>query len=156
MRPPLFVRLIAAAMLTVACHSASSPAAASPASRPDNNASPSRAASLPPGFTALQIAEGDSLFNTTSCWRCHGMEGRGTANGPTFRRGTWQHGDGSIEDIVRTIQTGVPLDAIQDTTYELEMNANPSKFTPPQIRSVAAYVWSLSRARVVKKREPSP
>jgi hypothetical protein len=31
------------------------------------------------------------------------------------------------------------------------MNPNPSRFTPSQIRSVAAYIWTVSRARDVKK-----
>ena len=39
---------------------------------------------LPPGFTARDVAVGDSLFNARSCRRCHGLGGKGTVNGPTF------------------------------------------------------------------------
>lgn len=105
---------------------------------------------LPPGFTARDVAVGDSLFNARSCRRCHGLGGKGTVNGPTFLSGTWRHGNGTIADIARTILSGVPLDSIKDSTFKLDMHPNPSDFSPSQIQSVAAYVWTLSRARVVK------
>jgi mono/diheme cytochrome c family protein len=164
MRTPLFSRFrvrpaadrllasIATAMFVIACHRApGSPPTPSSAARPENRAAASTVPNLPPGFTALQVAEGDSLFNHTSCWRCHGMDARGSANGPTFRRGVWQHGDGSVGAIAHTIEVGVPPTEIKDTTFELQMNPNPSRFTPSQIRSVAAYIWTVSRARDVKK-----
>ena len=109
---------------------------------------------LPPGFTARDVAVGDSLFNARSCRRCHGLGGKGTVNGPTFLSGTWRHGNGTIADIARTIVSGVPLDSIKDSTFKLDMHPNPSDFSPSQIQSVAAYVWTLSRARIVKPPAP--
>jgi len=50
--------------------------------------------------------------------------------------------------------SGVPLDSIKDSTFKLDMHPNPSDFSPSQIQSVAAYVWTLSRARIVKPPAP--
>jgi len=54
----------------------------------------------------------------------------------------------------REVESGVPLDSIKDSTFKLDMHPNPSDFSPSQIQSVAAYVWTLSRARIVKPPAP--
>lgn len=111
-------------------------------------ARPAAVPALPTGVTLAMIAEGDSLFNTRSCWRCHGTKGVGAVNGPALAGKTkWDHGTGSYADIVKTVISGVPKDSIKDPSRPNAMRARDSMqplLTDPQVSAVAAYVWSLS------------
>lgn len=95
-------------------------------------------------WTAM-VAEGDSIFNSQSCRRCHGDNGSGGRNGPDLTDSTWVQSDGSLEGIRRTIFWGVRREAFSDPAWRFEMNpgggADP---TWAQYSSLAAYVWSLS------------
>ena len=109
---------------------------------------------LPPGVTAQMVAEGDSIFNNTvpqitPCARCHGVKGVGAQNGPSLVAGKWLQSDGSFDGIVGTITNGVPRGQIKDPSHTNGMTARggPLRLTDPQIKSVAAYIYSISRAK---------
>jgi len=103
---------------------------------------------MPAGVTAAMVAEGDSLFHARSCRNCHGPDAKGRQNGPDLTSGKFMHVNGSYEDFVRIITTGVPADSIKDKSHTLPMNprggGRPPLLTDDQIKSVAAYVYSLN------------
>jgi mono/diheme cytochrome c family protein len=140
--PP--VAAAATVLLVAACSAATTQTAPAPsASAAAAPAAPAR----PPEVTAAAIAEGDSLFAAGSCTRCHGAKGIGAARGPSLVAGPWLQHSGTYAEIVRTITDGVPRAAIKDTTHRFPMSARggPMNLTDPQIKSLAAYVWSISR-----------
>jgi mono/diheme cytochrome c family protein len=94
---------------------------------------------------AAMIAEGDSIFNSGSCARCHGNGGSGGPNGPDLTDATWVQSDGSLEEIRRTIFWGVRRELLSDPSLRFEMNPGGGMApTWEQHASLAAYVWSLS------------
>ena len=102
---------------------------------------------LPTGVTMAMITQGDSIFNTASCQRCHGKGGIGAQNGPALAAGNWQHGSGSFDDIVKTISSGVTKEEMKDQTRRFPMRARGGVqplLTDEQVKAVAAYVWSIS------------
>ena len=103
----------------------------------------------PAGVSAALIARGDSLFNNGSCVRCHGARGVGAQNGPSLVSGAWLHHRGTPEEIARTITTGVPRTALKDASRRFAMNprGGPMNLSDEQVQAVAAYVWSISRAK---------
>ncbi len=108
-----------------------------------------------PAPDARLVAQGDSLFNNGACVRCHARAGVGGANGPSLASGQWLHADGSLPSLVRVITAGVPRDSLRDTSRRFPMNprGGPMNLTDPQVSALAAYVWSISRA---KQQRPSP
>jgi mono/diheme cytochrome c family protein len=132
--------------------SAPSPAAsagAGPAAKPVAPVAPAMPATpkLPPGVTAEMIALGDSIFNTASCQRCHGKGAVGATNAPSLIRTTWDHGSGSIDDIAKTIISGVPKEEQKDKTRPFAMRPRGGvvpALADDQVRAVAAYVYSLN------------
>ena len=89
--------------------------------------------------------------------RCFTREAAGTAtvpdakgrtNGPDLTSGKFMHVNGSYEDFVRIITSGVPAEQIKDKTHTLAMNprggGRPPLLTDDQIKAVAAYVYSLN------------
>jgi mono/diheme cytochrome c family protein len=118
----------------------SSPAASSAAARPSN--------ALPAGVTLAMVTQGDSIYHARSCARCHGADAKGATNGPDLTTATHTHVNGSYDDFVRIITDGVPKDSLKVATHPFPMPARggprPAPLTDPEIRSVAAYVYSLS------------
>src|SRR5207247_10876034 len=104
------------------------------------------APAIPAGVTPAMIAQGDTLFNTKSCVRCHGPNGVGGPRAPNLTDQTWIHIDGSYDAIVRIVTTGFTKAEQKDPQYQLTMNPRGGgmPLTDDQIRAVAAYVWSLS------------
>lgn len=97
---------------------------------------------------AGMLAEGDSLFNGGSCARCHGQAGTGGRNGPDLTDATWVQGDGSLEEVRRTIFWGVRREHLSDPSWRFEMNPGGGlDLEWEQYASLAAYVWSLSNGR---------
>lgn len=141
-----------AIMATVAaCHHnpgvATSPAAAGMPNTPANPANSAARRGLPNGVTALMVAEGDSIFHARGCKNCHGADAKGAANGPNLTSGKFLHVDGSYDGFVRIIDSGVPADQIKDPAHKIPMGGKggrPTPLTDAQIRSVAAYVYSLN------------
>ena len=140
MRRSLLLAPLAVALVLTGCSKATTAAAAAP-----------KGPVMPAGVTPASIAMGDSIFNGTGapCQRCHGQKGVGGQNGPSLVAGPWLHSTGKYEEIVSTITTGVPRTALKDQTRRFPMNprGGPMNLTDDQVKAVAAYVYSISRAR---------
>ena len=145
-RPTLF---IVAATAIAACSSGGGSPASAPApsnARPVTTAA-AAAMNAAPAVTPAMIAMGDSIFHAASCRRCHGMDAKGAQNGPSLMGPTFLHVNGSYNDFVRIIMSGVPADSIKDKSHTLPMRARGGGQTPltdDQVKAVAAYVYSLS------------
>jgi mono/diheme cytochrome c family protein len=135
-----------------ACHRGGGATATSASPSPSTAVAPSGAArpaagGLPVGLTPQMIALGDSLFHARSCVRCHGADAKGAQNGPDLTVSTHMHVNGTYEDFVRLITSGVPRDSILDKSHRFAMQprgGNQNQLTDEQVRAVAAYVYSLS------------
>lgn len=101
--------------------------------------------SLPPGVTQEMITEGKSLFNGLGlCMACHGTDAKGIPNlGADLTDEEWQHGDGSFENILKTIAEGVTAEKSSSGTVMPPKGG--STLSDAQLKAVAAYAWSLSR-----------
>lgn len=135
------------ALAFVACRSAS---------RGGSNGGGGAAARVvtPADVTPANVTLGDSLFNTGSCQRCHGAKGIGGPRGPVLTDNQWdQLATGSFDEIVAVITTGVPKEKIKVTTRPNAMNprGGPMRLTDPQVKALAAYVWTLSHPTAAKK-----
>src|SRR5690606_20771143 len=62
---------------------------------------------LPEGVTQDMVAQGKTVFETSTCWTCHGMDGAGGPLAPSLRDGDWLNTDGTIEGIINIVRTGV-------------------------------------------------
>jgi mono/diheme cytochrome c family protein len=104
-----------------------------------------QADSLHPGVTPAAVEDGKKLYAGAGlCSACHGPQGRGVQGlGANLADAKWVHSDGSFEAIVRQIQQGVTPD--KSTTGVAMPPKGGSQLTDAQVRSVAAYVWTLSR-----------
>jgi mono/diheme cytochrome c family protein len=144
--------LVAAAVTLGACsHGTSSTSTApAPTSAPAASSAAARPAAggMPAGVTAAMVAEGDSLFHARSCRNCHGPDAKGRTNGPDLTSGKFMHVNGSYDDFVRIITSGVPADQIKDKSHTLAMNprggGRPPLLTDDQVKAIAAYVYSLN------------
>lgn len=147
-RPTLF---IVAAAAIAACSSGGGSAAPAPAPASSNARPATTAAAAPaaaaPAVTPAMIAMGDSIYHAASCRRCHGPDAKGAQNGPSLLGPSFMHVNGSYNDFVRLITSGVPTDSIKDKSHQFPMRArgggNPP-LTDDQVKAVAAYVYSLS------------
>ena len=103
----------------------------------------------PADVTDAAIAKGDSIYHSGGCQRCHGQKGVGGANGPSLVSGAWQQHAGSYDQIVATITNGVSRDKVKDASRRFPMGprGGPMNLDDAQVRAVAAYVWSISRAK---------
>lgn len=100
----------------------------------------------PAAVTDALIAEGGTLFNGGNCRNCHGQAGVGGQNGPSLADKQWLQISGTYDEIVGVITNGVPADQLKDPKHTRAMRGRggPANLTDPQIRAIAAYVWSLS------------
>lgn len=104
---------------------------------------------------ARMLAEGDSIFNSASCRRCHGEGGSGGSWGPDLTDSTWVQSDGSLEGIRRTIFWGVRRELMSDPAWRFEMNpGGGADLAWEQYASLAAYVWSLSNGARAREGQP--
>jgi mono/diheme cytochrome c family protein len=134
---------------TIGACSKGSSSTPSPAPTPASSSAGARpAAPAARPFTAAMVAQGDSLFHSRSCRNCHGADAHGAANGPNLTTGKFMHVDGSYAGFVRIITSGVPADSIQDKSHRFAMaprgGARPAPLTDDEIKSIAAYVYSLN------------
>lgn len=143
---PTFL-LIPAAVI-VACSSGTKTASTAPSpSAAQTSASSSASSGLPAGVTMAMVAQGDSLFHSASCVRCHGADAKGAQNGPNLTGPSFLHVNGTYGDFVRIIMSGVPADSIKDSSHRFPMRPRGGGQTPltdDQVKAVAAYVYSLS------------
>ncbi|MGE5732958.1 MAG: c-type cytochrome [Gemmatimonas sp.] len=146
---PTLMLIAATAIAACSSGSATTSSAPTPASAQSGATTTAKATSggLPAGVTTAMIAEGDSLFHAASCVRCHGADAKGAQNGPSLMGPTFMHVNGTYEDFVRLIMSGVPADSIKDKTHRFAMRPKGGGQTPltdDQVKAVAAYVYSLS------------
>jgi mono/diheme cytochrome c family protein len=106
-----------------------------------------RADSLPPGATAKMVTDGAALFKGAGlCSACHGADGKGIPSlGPDLTDAKWLHSKGTYDELVKQIAAGVPAD--KSTTGMMMPPKGGSAITDEQVKAVAAYVWTLSRAK---------
>lgn len=119
--------------------SSAAPAASSAAMRPSN--------ALPAGVTPRMVAMGDSIFHARSCVRCHGADAKGATNGPDLTTGKFLHVNGSYDDFVRIITTGVPAESIKVKTHPFAMRPRGGQqptLTDDEVKAIAAFVYSLN------------
>lgn len=96
----------------------------------------------PAGVTPAAIAKGDSIFHQTGlCYACHGSNAEG-AVGPSLVDKEWLHSDGSYDNIVATITTGVPTEKAKKGVAMPPKGG--SAISDDDVKAVAAYVYSLS------------
>lgn len=105
-------------------------------------------ASTPPGFTAADVALGDSIFHGQvrggTCSGCHGSDGKGTPVGPALTGPEWLWANGSIPSIAKVIMTGVSKPKRYSTPMPPEGGA---QLNAKDVDALAAYIWTLSHAR---------
>lgn len=101
----------------------------------------------PAEVTPSAVAMGDSIFNNGSCQRCHGQKGVGAPNGPALNDATWaQLATGSYAEIEALIISGVAKEKIKGNhPNAMQPRGGRMNLTDPQIKAVAAYVWTLSQ-----------
>jgi cytochrome c oxidase cbb3-type subunit III len=99
-------------------------------------------AQAPAAATPAAIAQGDSIFHSKgNCYACHGANAQG-AVGPNLTDSEWIHSDGSYDAIVKQITTGVVQ---KESKSGIPMPPKGgSSITDDEVKSVAAYVYSLS------------
>jgi mono/diheme cytochrome c family protein len=100
---------------------------------------------LPEGVTAAMVEEGEGIYNGAGiCMSCHGPTGEGIPNlGANLTDDEWLHVDGSYEQLVENIMTGVTA---QESSSGVPMPAKGgTAITDDQVKAVAAYVWTLSK-----------
>jgi mono/diheme cytochrome c family protein len=111
------------------------------------DAAPPAAASDAPvvladGTTAEMVEEGRQLFRgTANCHACHAQDATGTALAPSLRDQDWLNSDGSYDGIMQVIRNGVPRPVQYPAAMPPMGGVN---LTDEQIRSVGAYVYSIS------------
>ena len=100
---------------------------------------------LPAGVTSQMIFDGKEVYTGPGkCYECHGNPPWGDL-GPSLKDSVWLHVSGSYEELMELIRTGVPK---VDSKTGKEMPAHgEGDLSDYQIRSVSAYVWSVSRQK---------
>jgi mono/diheme cytochrome c family protein len=79
------------------------------------------------------------------CASCHGDDGAGTADGPSLTTGRWKLGDGTFAWLLhftRHAGWGAP-----NPQADPKPMRGPGTLDSAGVRSVAAYVFSISRAK---------
>ena len=86
------------------------------------------------------VKEGQQIFTSTgNCYTCHGPDAKGTQLAPNLTDSEWLNISGKYDEIVKTIQTGVP----QPKQHPAPMPAmGGAQLTDDQVKAVAAFVWS--------------
>ncbi len=103
-----------------------------------------QAQSLPEGVTDAMVQQGQQVYGGAGiCVACHGPGGIGTI-GPNLTDAEWLIGDGEYEQLVSQILEGVTAAEATNPLGAIMAPKGGSTITEAQVRSVAAYVWTLS------------
>ncbi len=105
--------------------------------------------SPPAGATAEMVTEGRAIYRTGTCTICHGFFGKGGA-GPDLTDNVFLHNSGQFEEIIDIINTGVPVENFKSPASQPGLFMLPRGamgITDAQLRSLAAYVWTLSHPK---------
>ena len=109
----------------------------------------------PPGVTDSSVAWGKELFHgSANCAGCHGVEGRGTDEGPALTGALWFHGPGTYEWLVEQIKQGIP--AHHTWSGKPMPMRGWSNMPDDDVRAVAAYVWSITHPPKSPRSTPRP
>jgi glucose/arabinose dehydrogenase len=138
-----------------ACPSAAAPAGAiahatakpPEGTHPDAGAAAKSGGAVPKGATPEMVALGARVYNGqaggAACTGCHGDHGQGSPLGPALTAHKWLWSDGSYAGIRKSITDGVP----QPKNFRSPMPAmGGAQLSADQVKAVAAYVYSISRA----------
>ena len=102
--------------------------------------------SIPAGIDSASIAAGRQLYGGRgACATCHGERGEGTPDGPSLIAEPWTLGDGSfqwLQHITRHAGWGA-----RGRDGEPQRMRGPTVLDSAEVRRVAAYVFSISRAK---------
>lgn len=92
-----------------------------------------------------QDTAGKGIFTGKGlCSVCHGVDAKGTALAPDLTDTKWLHSDGSLENITKTIKTGVPAPKEHPTPMAPMGGA---QLTDAEVTAVARYVHALSHPK---------
>lgn len=142
----LLAGLTAAVLTLAACGDSGGQQQQPPAAQQEPAPAPTAAAppsvELPEGVTPEMVQEGQQLFAGQGiCYTCHGMDAKGTQLAPDLTDQEWINIDGSYDQIVNLIHTGVA----QPVQYPSPMPPmGGAQLTDEQVRALAAYVYSIS------------
>ena len=117
------------------------PPAGAPATPPAPT--PGSGAQLPAGVTPEMVAAGEAQWKGGAiCVACHGPDAGGTALAPNLRDSQWLNiADGTYEQIVQVINTGVPTPKEHPGMMPAKGGAT---LTDAQVNELAAYIYSIS------------
>ena len=87
-------------------------------------------------------SSGRQLFGD-NCAACHGRDGKGRANYPDLTDGDWLWGGGP-EFIEQTLRVGINTKHPETRIGQMPAFGRDTMLDPAQVRSVAAYVYSLT------------
>ena len=106
----------------------------------------------PHGVTDSSIAFGRRLYaGKGECAKCHGDAGEGTAEGAALNTGPWKVGSGSYQGIMRVVRhSGIGARGRDGDPLPMR---GPTLLSQDEVRAVAGYVWSISRAKAAKAKE---
>lgn len=100
-----------------------------------------------PQLQAYALSAGASIFGD-NCATCHGTGGTGGKGYPDLRDDVWLWGNGSLEDIRRTIEVGVRSTDPNTRASQMPAFGRDGMLQSAQIADLTEYVWSLSGHRV--------
>lgn len=129
----------------VADDAADSPATEEPTAQPDQQQPSVDAADLPEGVTPEMVSQGQEIFTGAGlCSTCHTPTAEGGPLAPDLTDDEWINISGrDYDEIVELVNTGVP-EPVEHPSPMLPMGG--ASLTEEQVRSVAAYVYSLGES----------
>lgn len=105
-------------------------------------AAPALSVDLPQGVTAEMVARGEQVFTGAGiCYTCHMQGGVGGPLAPNLTDDQWINTDGTYENIVNVVMTGV-AQPVEHPGIMLPRGG--TNLSDDDVRAVAAYVWTLS------------
>jgi cytochrome c oxidase cbb3-type subunit III len=96
-----------------------------------------------PELLQFALAGGEAAFGD-NCAPCHGRGAQGFPGYPNLRDDSWIWGDGSLEEIHKTITHGIRSNDPQTRTNQMPAFGHTGVLTNPQLKDVTQYVLSLS------------
>jgi mono/diheme cytochrome c family protein len=130
--------------LAAAATPSTSQAATSPNALPPEGVNANAGLPVPPGSSPDQVALGDRIFHGNAdggtCAGCHGNDGKGSSVGSDLTSGKYLWGDGSVQSILHTIETGVSKP--KEHTGAMPPYGG-AKLSQADAQAVADYVWAL-------------
>jgi cytochrome c oxidase cbb3-type subunit 3 len=79
-----------------------------------------------------------------NCAACHGHDAAGNVNFPNLTDNDWLWGDGEPETIAETLRVGINSPHAESRFAQMPAFGRDQLLTSAEVRSVAAYVYSLS------------